>query len=109
MTIHEKDNELLAEAYADKYRDDVDLLESGSVSRVSGGVDHANVVSMGQMLDKCEEMEHILETNLTSQGDLGQIIPTVLRDIIVADFASSPMAAISQTQTINEEIGTINI
>lgn len=105
VQLHENKLKDLAGAYYDKYRDQVDLLESSANAKIKGGVDLMDVYSLGKQLQAFECYRSICE----EEGNVNQLgaIPKVAFDIITAVQGVSILPLIASNQPIDEERGNV--
>lgn len=95
-----------AEIFHDRYRKQMDVLESHSIlAKVKGRIDAHDVWALGKQLEQFEMYKAMCE----EQGNvnlLGQI-PNVAFDVITAVHGASILPIIASVQPIEEERGTV--
>lgn len=99
----------LASYYGDKYRRQVDSMNSyGSLRAINEDFNDFHIVALGRQLDsfmsyKDSISESFGGSNLSSMGRL----PEVAIDVITAAYAGSIIPMLASTQPIEEQIGTV--
>jgi len=100
-----KDIERQSDRYWNKYRDHMDILESGSLISQVRPVTSMDFYQLGKQLSMFEEYRNMCEED----GTLSQLgkLPDVAFDIITVNYGTSPISVISSIQSIEEERGNV--
>ena len=94
-----------AENYFNKYRDQMESLQSKSPLSKMRTITAFDIYQLGSMLESCDEFFAMCEAD-GSNGDLG-IIPRIAYDVVSLSYGTSPMSIVATTQTIQEEQGVV--
>lgn len=104
--INEVSADAMANVYADKYRDLIDVYESLSIkSRIKESISPYEIVALGQQFDQFNNYVKFCE----SQGNLGSLgnIPQVALDVITAAVGGSILPLLCSIQPMAEEHGIV--
>lgn len=96
----------IAEQYHERYRKQMDLLESKSIlAKVKGSIDYYDVYALGKQLESFEYYKAMCE----EQGNVNLLgkLPDVAFDVIAAVHGQSIIPIIASVQPIEEERGTV--
>ena len=90
--------------YYEKYRDQMDLLESSVLVKLRGGISAADAYSLGKQLESFDAYVDLMEEEGISS--LGQI-PKIGYDVLTVSYGTNIMGAIATVQPIDEEQGIV--
>lgn len=104
--INEAAADSIANAYSEKYSDQVDAYLSGSaLARIQESVSPYEIMALGQQLDQFSNYKQFCE----SQGQLASLgaVPQIALDVITASVGGSILPLVASIQPMAEEHGIV--